>query len=125
MGGSREPFYEKRLLEGLAWHCKSGPETVPHGGGRPKKRWRFHCELPHGCHLSADERAALNFSMLDRELEGKPSFEVFCRSIERSSADAGLVCQCCAEAFGAPCPTCTHAQGFHLWDNILECGKCL
>ena len=118
LGGSREPFYEKRLLEGLAWHCKAGPESVPNEGRRRRKRWCFHCELPQGCRLPAEERAALNFSMVDRELEGKPSFEVFCRSIERSFADAGLVCQCCAEVFGDPCPTCTHAQGFHLCEFV-------
>ena len=53
-----------------------------------------------------------------RELEGKPSFEVFCRSIERSFAVAGLVCRCCAEVFGDPCPTCAHAQGFHLCEFV-------
>ena len=58
MGGSRGPFYEKRLLEGLAWHCKAGPESVPNGDGRPKKRWGLHCELPHGCRLPADELQA-------------------------------------------------------------------
>ena len=59
MGGSREPFYEKRLLEALAWRCKTGPESVPNGGGRPSKRWCLHCELSHGCRLPAGERATL------------------------------------------------------------------
>ena len=96
VAGSREPFYEKRLLEGLPWHCKCGAETVPAGAGRqrPQKRWRFHCALPPGTGLSDAQQEALGFSMLDRELEGWPGFEVFWREIERSFADAGAACQC-------------------------------
>merc|ERR1711969_382816 len=94
VGGNREPFYEKRLLEGLAWHCQGGPEPAPGEGRRPRKRWRFHCKLPDGCVLPDEERVALDFSMVDRGLEGKAGFEVFCRAIERACADAGLVCQC-------------------------------
>ena len=60
VAGSREPFYEKRLLEGLAWHCETGPEVVPGAGRRPQKRWRFHCELPAGCVLPVEDRAALD-----------------------------------------------------------------
>ncbi len=115
IGGNREPYYEKRLLEGLAWHCKTGPEVVSGAGRRARKRWRFHCALPPGCVLPDAEQAALEFSMVDREIEGKAGFEVFCRDIERAFAEAELVCQCCAGAFGADdvCGACTHAVGFH------------
>ena len=53
--------------------------------------------------------------MVDRELEGKASFELFCRDIERLFAEARLGCQCCAGAYGPGdvCATCTHAPGFH------------
>ena len=65
--------------------------------------------------LPDEERAALDFSMVDREIEGKAGFEVFCRDIERTFANAGFACQCCAGAYGADdiCATCTHALGFH------------
>ena len=117
LGTARESFYEKRLLEGLPWHCRSGPETLPAepGGRRPRKRWRFHCTPPPEAGLSDEQKEALSVSMIDRALQGEPGFEVFCRKIERTFADAGLVCQCCAGAYNAGdvCATCTHAIGFH------------
>ena len=83
---------------------------MPKEGERTRQRWRFDPELPDGCDLPDDQRAALSFSMLDRELEGKPSFELFCRDIERDFADAGLVCQCCAGAFVARPPICARTS---------------
>ena len=40
-GAQREEFYEKRLLEGLAWHCAEAPTPVPGPAGRAALKWQF------------------------------------------------------------------------------------
>ena len=114
-GAIREKFYEARLLESLPWHCLAGPTVGHEAGKRPQQRWEFKCTLPSDVQLSPEQKATLDFSMLDRELVGKPGFEIFCKEIERTFGEADVLCHCCASADGEAdrCLTCSHAIGFH------------
>ena len=102
--GTREDFYESRLLRGLPWYCVAHPET-----NSQEPVWVFRADPPKPEELGADDPAQTQHVTID---PGNVfSFEEKCAEIEDAYEAFG--CSCCAGEESHRCDACHHAVGFH------------
>ena len=114
IAGTRERFYEQRLLLGLSWYCSSPPTSSLAVDGKVNVTWTFTW-------TPLDELAT---QLLPQELVLGPdvavSFETVCADLEKefTRRKHDLVCTCCAlEEPEQKCKSCVHCVGFHRCTN--------
>ena len=116
IGGTREDFYEAKLVLGLAWYCPEMPKVVKNADGHNVTEWTFRCDPPTGVALGGAELDPIILQLGRESL----SFEVLCNTLERRFCDADMncICNCCAEELpDSVCDSCRHAIGFHRCQN--------
>ena len=114
VGGSREDFYEAKLILALSWYCPALPEVVHREDGSACTEYTFQWDPPDDLGGQYLDSVVLK---LGRE---SVNFEVVCNLLEKRfcEAELGLVCGCCAEtALRSVCPSCAFATGWHKCTN--------
>ena len=108
IGDKREPFYEMRLILGLAWFCSEAPEKREDG----KVVWHFHWEPPPEVLLGESQLEPQELELGASDI----SFEHRCAVLERrfGQREYDLICPCCIqETPNLICDACKFAVGFH------------
>jgi len=107
IGGSRESFYEMKLLLALPWFCPSLPETGEDG----KQEWLFRADF------NPDDLGGKEIEPVILKLgRAYPSIEMVCNELETRfcSHELDLICACCNEEVpNGPCPSCRYTVGLH------------
>ena len=114
IAGTRERFYEQRLLLGLSWYCASPPTSSLADDGKVNVTWTFTWTPPEELATQLQPQGLLLGPGL------AVSFETICADMEKEFARRkhGLVCTCCAlEEQEQKCKSCVHCVGFHRCTN--------